>query len=57
MNKVEKIDDETILFCGYTYKKTTQQKVSSNDPEFWDLMDEIDNGNSIIFESDVYSKV
>ena len=57
MNQPQKNDDETILFCGDTYKKITQKKVSSKSPEFWDLMDEIDNGNVIIFESDVYSKV
>jgi hypothetical protein len=55
MTTPKQIDNNTISFCGGLYAKATGEKpVSSKDPEFWEWMKKIDNGDALIFERNFY---
>jgi hypothetical protein len=58
MNEIKRIDENSVSFCGYIYSKsqTPQKMVSDEEPEFWDLIDSIDDGDALIFESHTYYK-
>ena len=58
MDEIERIDENSVSSCGYTYLKsqTPQKMVSDEEPEFWDLIDSIDDGDALIFEGHTYYK-
>jgi len=40
MNEIERIDENSVSSCGYTYSKsqTPQKMVSDEEPEFWKVI-------------------
>jgi len=47
MNKQERIDEHIVSFCEDIYERKPKEK--RNDPEFWDLIDDIELSLKVMF--------